>query len=236
MQFLKYTQYIIQSTYKIRCNIISIYLLPRGCNKIVASTKRKRTRFDSVLWKNIKPLYQQKFNNQLTTQKRHQKFRLHNECGVRVKTFMCVIISSHVLKWCLWTINVLLSIMCAQKRPNNILRKWKSANLHLFRHLLRSFGPGLLSISVHLPSPSFLLPCRNRHSWSLSPHCSYLHLEIRKALTARPFRLFWVDKWHQVVKQPGRTPFPKPAFSCRPMMYQRWWNIASEGARVRKKY
>ena len=44
-------------------------------------TQRKKTRSDSVLWQ--KPLYQQniKKKQSVTTQTRHQKLRLHNDCG-----------------------------------------------------------------------------------------------------------------------------------------------------------
>ena len=44
------------------------------------STKRKRRRSDPVLWQN--PLYQQKIRKPKdNTHKRHQKLRLHNDCG-----------------------------------------------------------------------------------------------------------------------------------------------------------
>ena len=41
------------------------------------TSKRKRTRSDSASPMTKAP----KFNNQLTTQKHHQKLRLHNNCG-----------------------------------------------------------------------------------------------------------------------------------------------------------
>ena len=42
--------------------------------------KRKRKRSDSVLLQ--KPLYQQKYQKgNMTTKKRHQKIRLHSDCG-----------------------------------------------------------------------------------------------------------------------------------------------------------
>ena len=41
--------------------------------------RRKRRRFDPVLWQN--PLYQQKIRKPKDTHKHHQKFRLHNDCG-----------------------------------------------------------------------------------------------------------------------------------------------------------
>ena len=44
------------------------------------SYKRKRERSDSVLWQ--KPLHPQKnTKSNMTTQKRHQKLRLHNDCA-----------------------------------------------------------------------------------------------------------------------------------------------------------
>ena len=45
-----------------------------------SKVKRKWKRSDSVLWQ--KPLYRQRNpNSNVTTQKRHQKLRLHNDCG-----------------------------------------------------------------------------------------------------------------------------------------------------------
>ena len=47
---------------------------------LLLETKRKRRRSDPVLWQN--PLYQQKMRKPKdNTHKRHQKLRLHNDCG-----------------------------------------------------------------------------------------------------------------------------------------------------------
>ena len=44
--------------------------------------KRKRKRSDSILWQN--PLHTQKIQkSNVTTQKRHQKLQLHNDCELR---------------------------------------------------------------------------------------------------------------------------------------------------------